>query len=312
MYRWACSAVHAVHASVASHARSIIGIRHHRSETSQQQLRMYSACAPAPRWLCGVWERRYIQQGPSPVKAAPRDSSVTVRYVQTPCGFVDVRARGPSPDASRAFGARKGGHPTAQPAAQDTANMITAALTQHGFGQPGWAGTMGFGGLATVHGDVHSAAGARVQWMEAVNLWPPVDGWEALPTKGGHDGGPANAFAVETIGAGSGQPLVHTWHETGTVQLTASGERVEFLEEWHRLPAGDGGDKRGPICARRGRAMLVVSGDYFGYAEDCRGCWAAAGAAEGERCDSPGATQRLARSLASVSCYEGMCGRPPL
>ena len=48
---------------------------------------MVSRLPSVPSWLVGVWERRWIVRG-----RGARDADVTVRYVQAPDAFVDVRA----------------------------------------------------------------------------------------------------------------------------------------------------------------------------------------------------------------------------
>ena len=292
-----------------------------------------AAAAPTAAWLCGAWERRYIQQG-EPLPEAERDGSVTVRYIQTPAAFVDVRVgadRPPWPEGARS-----------------TLGGTVAALEAQGFGKPGWSGMMAFAGVAVVrdppwqarstcgvcgermvpneavpdksfpplrmygecdicsqrgtthrcgagcdydlcarcHGTRPEDGGLQVHWEEALNLWPPRPaGWATIDAGLPLGDGGAQALLLEGT-----PPDITTWHE----REPPGSEGTPYLEEWVRLP----GDGPFFFAARCGDALLVVAGDWFGYAEDSRDRAAVlAGLGEGETYDSPGAVGRLASSL---------------
>ena len=228
-------------------------------------------------WLCGAWERRYIRQG-QPLSAAAIDDSVVVRYIQTPWGFVDVRVSAERP--AWPLGGAALSSPTA----------AAAALSAQGFGKPGWAGMMAFAGVTVVREADYG--GIEVHWEEALNLWPPrAAGWDDIDAGLPLAPGGAQALLLEREEYNpDGSGGVVMWHE----RPHPGSAGMPYLEEWRRLDA-DGG---GFFCARCGDSLLVVAGDWFGYAEDGRDRAALLRDLDAEeKYDSPGAVGRLAASL---------------
>ena len=160
---------------------------------------MVSRLPSVPSWLVGVWERRWIVRG-----RGARDASVTVRYVQAPDAFVDVRA-----SATRAPWPAQGA---------DDAAVATSLRAR--------APVEAFAGVATARGDV-------VSWHAALNLWPPADtraAWAAieagnpLPTD---DRGRAERRARRAVEERRGRLLEHL--------LVAPLHRAVALAEVHRV-----------------------------------------------------------------------------
>jgi hypothetical protein len=95
---------------------------------------------------------------------------------------------------------------------------------------------------------------------------------------------------------------VTVWHERDP----PGSSGMPYLEEWRRLD-GDGG---GYFAARCGDSLLVVAGDWFGYAEDSRDRAAVLAELDAdESYDTPGAGARLASSLASPARVKFVAGR---
>ena len=117
--------------------------------------------------------------------------------------------------------------------------------------------------------------------------------------------------------AESGRPL--PTEDAGTMEVVEGEERVwlehawpdaaQYTEEWAKL---DGGPS---LAARRGDGeLLVVCGDWFGYARDTRGaggsvCFAAGRVSTGWRVESSAAGPEEGRRLVLLG-KDGCCAAP--
>ena len=294
-----------------------------------------------PEWLVGVWERRFIIRG-----GGSRDSTVSVRYVQAPSAFVDIRVALARPAWP------------AQLAAGDVVGVAAALRAR--------APIEAFAGVTRVARSDAVDGREIVSWHAALNLAPPAGAaaaahvWRAAGSAGAEPLPPTNdRGVVDQLGVAGG---ARAWREAsrvgprrfdremmrhrrmcplfeplrGTVRSREVSLRRCDREMMRRrrmcplfeplrgaastreasLPGADGlpyeeewallDDGGGACCAaRRGdRELLVVVGDYFGYARDARGDAAAAPAttecgASSEGGDDVDGLAALARSLAA-------------
>jgi len=191
----------------------------------------------------GAWERRYIaREGGAP------DASVVARYIQTPQAFVDVRVA------------------VSRPSWPDGWDFTDVAATHDLLSR---RQSMAFAGVATLgNWDIDAREGTTIRWHAALNLWPPADStavWKAIDARNPPATDDEGRFCIitrEEDGSGTGEGgTVTTWHEFSLDSASSA-----YMEEWRRLP-----DSTDLFCAvRRNSSLLVIAGDWFGYAADSR------------------------------------------
>eukprot|EP01051_Picozoa_sp_SAG22_P017270 SAG22_NODE_2624_length_2363_cov_18.147527_1_plen_311_part_00 len=198
-----------------------------------------SIAGSVPPWLVGVWERRYIRR--SDVPNAPdaieqlgaEDSSVTVRYLQTPRLFFDIRV------------------PAARPAGKLGPGGGEGASLEELRSLLGTGSGDAFTGLTEVW--KRDNGEERVHWHAAFGSWPVSDSaklWAKID---------CGRHTTEDIGRVEHQESGR-WFEWGCGDST-------FVEEWVSIDEG-AGERH---CAlRRAGGMLVVVGDWFGFVDDHR------------------------------------------
>lgn len=192
-----------------------------------------------PPWLIGVWERRYIRSSDVPnapdaiEQLGPEDCSATVRYLQAPRLFFDIRV------------------PTARPAGKLGPGGVGGASVEELRGLLDTGSGESFAGAAEVW--VRDNGEERVHWHSALSSWPANDSakiWAAIDS-GRHT--TSDVGRVEHMGAGR-------WFEWGCGRST-------FVEEWVNI---DEGASARHCAMRRPGGMLVVVGDWFGFVNDQR------------------------------------------
>ena len=199
-----------------------------------------SQSGSVPDWLVGVWERRYIRSASDAFAPSgdldllgPENRDTTVRYLQTPRLFIDIRI----PAARPAGALPAGGLATA------TAEDLSALLAD----RKGSA----FAGLAEVW--ERDNGEERVHWHAAYNFFPPNDSATLWPQID------AGRHTTGDIGRVDHQEHGSRWFEWGTKQRT-------FVEEWVKVDDGSSSC----LALRRPGEMLLVVGDWFSYVRDSR------------------------------------------
>lgn len=198
------------------------------------------ASQSVPDWLVGVWERRFIRSASEPFAPSgdlellgPEERATTVRYLQTPRLFIDIRI--PAERAATKLPA--GG--LASATAEDLSELLAA--------RKGGA----FAGLAEVW--QRDNGEERVHWHAAYNFYPPNDSatlWAQID---------AGRHTTSDIGRVEHKEHGSRWFEWGTKQRT-------FVEEWVKVDDGSSGY----LAVRRPGEMLLVVGDWFSYVRDTR------------------------------------------
>lgn len=193
-----------------------------------------------PDWLIGVWERRYIRSASEPFTPSgelgllgPEDRATTVRYLQSPRLFIDIRI----PVERTAATLPAGGLGSAS----------AADLTELLANRKGSA----FAGLAEVW--ERDQGEERVHWHAAYNFFPPNDSATLWPQID------AGRHTTSDIGRVDHQEHGLRWFEWGTKQRT-------FVEEWVKVDDGSSGC----LAVRRPGEMFLVVGDWFSYVRDTR------------------------------------------
>ena len=222
------------------------------------------ATGAVPPWLVGMWERRYIRSASTPFapddidQLEPEDSATTVRYLQTPRLFCDIRL-----PADRAGAALPAGGLEAT-----SAEALEGMLA----GRRGQA----FAGLAEVWR--RDDKEERVHWHAAFNFSPPNDAASLWPQID------AGRHTTEDIGRVEHKEHGSRWWEWGTKRSTfvearaphpsphatsswlVRAEGRALLQEWVKIDNGASGH----LALRRPGNMLLVLGDWFAFVADPR------------------------------------------
>ena len=193
-----------------------------------------------PEWLLGVWERRYIRSAREPFAPSgdlellgPENRGTTVRYLQTPRLFIDIRI----PAERDAAKLPAGG--LGSTSAADLSDLLAE--------RKGSA----FAGLTEVW--QRDNGEERVHWHAAYNFFPPNDSATLWPQID------AGRHTTSDIGRVEHKEHGLRWFEWGTQQST-------FVEEWVKVDDGSSGY----LAVRRPGEMLLVVGDWFSYVRDIR------------------------------------------
>lgn len=193
-----------------------------------------------PEWLLGVWERRYIRSAREPFAPSgdlellgPENRGTTVRYLQTPRLFIDIRI------------------PTQRTAAALPAGGLNSASAADLSELMGERKGSAFAGLTEVW--QRDDGEERVHWHAAYNFFPPNDSATLWPQID------AGRHTTSDIGRVEHKEHGMRWFEWGTKQST-------FVEEWVKVDDGSSGF----LAVRRPGEMLLVVGDWFSYVRDVR------------------------------------------
>eukprot|EP00927_Polykrikos_kofoidii_P074188 TRINITY_DN70165_c0_g1_i1.p1 TRINITY_DN70165_c0_g1~~TRINITY_DN70165_c0_g1_i1.p1 ORF type:complete len:244 (-),score=22.42 TRINITY_DN70165_c0_g1_i1:206-937(-) len=169
-----------------------------------------------PAWLLGTWQRSYIRRAKlndgKYGSLGPPDSSVHVRYVQTPWAFVDVRRASGTTEGAMAFA----GIATVVLANSDPPTQSDAPLVR-------W----------------HACLDMTDPFDDSAKRWAEADRNTPRPTED--------------------EGYFHHLNENVYRETDPLGS---LEEQWEKINDGDGLF----LAARRNTALLVVAGEYFGFA----------------------------------------------
>lgn len=186
-----------------------------------------------PPWLTGTWERTYIRRkSKDDAHFGKPDSSISVRYIQTPWAFIDIRSR-----------------------------STTSSLDE----EEGSERPMAFAGVTTVSESdediVNGINNGLVRWHACIDMDEPnMDSFERW-----REAGKGTPRATQDVGyfknVSKEVNIKDCYHETDPDNT--------YLEQWVKIDDAGGwyGDDGCFLAARdiRGKILLVVAGTYFGY-----------------------------------------------
>ena len=176
-----------------------------------------------PTWLTGTWTRSYIRRAdPNSGKLGEPDSTVEVKYVQTPWAFVDVRRPPTIIEGSKEKPMAFGGVTTVSVGNDDSSISQLPPLVY-------W----------------HSCLEMDSSDIDCLKRWSEADA--------------AKPRATEDQGY-----FQNVSKEIGVPHAFRESDPDKTLEElWIRID--DGNNQF--LGARNGKALLVVAGQHFGYAD---------------------------------------------
>lgn len=191
-----------------------------------------------PSWLAGTWVRTYIRRRPKgEKKLGEPDDTVSVKYIQTPWAFVDVRSK-----------TIDGGNekPMAFGKFYFSKSFFTPLSFSHIF-------LSSSAGVTTVSS---SEDPPLVKWHACLDMDEASMDCQARWTEAENDNPRHTPDAGYFQNVSAEVKIDHAYHEYDPDRT--------LLEQWVRID--DGGGKFLAIRNESGEQLLVVAGKHFGYA----------------------------------------------